>query len=196
MKQRIVLLGLLLSLCGLVFLLSCSENSLTQPNLDREANVSAEEVQWIKWKPKVAQKIKADLAAGLAKNVVEKISRAEGGVVGGEQSYGISVTIPPYAFPEKERTIIAHIVCWGNGGDGANAGVDFLPSQTFDRDVKITVSFDNLTLPEDVSLTDVDIYWFNEDTDLWELIPDPQVDFENQTVSVYIDHFTRFGWGI
>ncbi len=196
MKRRVFLLAFLLTLCGLVFFLGCSENSLTQPNLDRQASVSVEEVQWIQWEPTVAQKIKTELATGLAKNVVEKIYRAEGGVIGGEDTYGISVTVPPYAFPEDKRTIIAHIVSWGNGGEGANAGVDFLPSQSFDKNVKITVSFTNQTLPENTSLEDVNIYWFNEDTGLWEFIPDPQVDLENQSVSVYINHFTRFGWGI
>ena len=71
--------------------------------------------------------------------------------------------------------------------------VDFLPSQQFQGDVIVTLSWEALNFNGDVE--SLEIYWYNEATELWVYVPDPVIDHVNGTVSVHIDHFTRYAWG-
>ncbi len=72
------------------------------------------------------------------------------------------------------------------------ASVDFLPSQQFEANVTVTLSWEALNF--DGNPDELEVYWFNDDTDLWVLVPDPVIDYVNGTVSVNIDHFTRYAW--
>jgi len=70
--------------------------------------------------------------------------------------------------------------------------VDFLPSQQFEADVYVTLSWEALDFEGNPD--DLDIYWYNEETNLWVLVPNPVINWDDGTVSVYIDHFTRYAW--
>jgi hypothetical protein len=74
------------------------------------------------------------------------------------------------------------------------AMVDFLPSQQFEADVYVTLSWEVLNFDGDPE--SLDIHWYNEETGLWVLVPNPVIDTEEGTVSVYIDHFTRYAWTV
>jgi hypothetical protein len=72
------------------------------------------------------------------------------------------------------------------------ASVDFLPNQQFEADVTVTLSWEALNFDGDPD--SLEIYWLDETTDLWVLVPDPVIDVDDETVSVNIDHFTRYAW--
>ena len=194
--KSIFLVGFLLVTLGILFFAGCSNDSLTSPaNQSINQGIPGDQINWIQWKPEVANRIKTilDEPRALAKvGYQEKIiHKNEGGTVGGDTTFGCQVTIPSHAFPEHERTIIVQVAT----SEEANAGVDFLPNQTFLKDVKITVSFEFLYISANTDLTELNIYWLDEDTGLWALVPDPEIDLENGAISVYVDHFTRYGWG-
>ncbi len=75
-----------------------------------------------------------------------------------------------------------------------NAAVDFLPGQQFQQPVYVTLSYASLNFQGDPE--DLDVYWYDEDTDTWILVSDSDLDEQAQTISVYVDHFTRFGWAL
>jgi len=194
--KRIILVGLLLTALSVIAFIGCSSDSLTSPvNKSINEGIPGDQINWIQWKPEVASKIKSilDEPRALAKvgYQEETIYKNEGGTVGGDTTFGCMVTIPSHAFPEHERTIIVQVAT----SEEANAGVDFLPNQTFIKDVKITVSFEYLNINANADLSELNIYWLDEDTGLWVLVPDPEIDLENGAISVYVDHFTRYGWG-
>lgn len=72
------------------------------------------------------------------------------------------------------------------------ASVDFLPSQQFQANVTVTLSWEALNF--DGNPEELEVYWYQEDTALWVLVPDPTIDYVNGTVSVNVDHFTRYAW--
>ncbi len=195
--KRITLVGLLIITLGIIAFIGCSNDSPTSPvNQSINQGIPGDQINWIQWKPEVANKIKAilDGPRTLAKvGYQEKmIYKKEGGTVGGDATFGCKVTVPPYAFREKNRTIIVRVAT----SEEANAGVDFLPNQTFSKNVKITVSFEYLNINANADLTELNIYWLDDDTGLWVLVPNPEIDLENGAISVYIDHFTRYQWGL
>jgi len=195
--KNFLVLILLISFLFLIFFSACSENSPLNPvNQSINHGIPGDQINWIQWKPEVANKIKAilDVPRTLAKvgYQEEVIYKKEGGTVGGDATFGCIVTIPPHAFPQSERTIIVQVAT----SEEANAGVDFLPNQTFKKDVKITVSFEFLDISANTDLTELNIYWLDEDTGLWVLVPNPEIDLENGAISVYVDHFTRYAWGL
>ncbi|MCK4447512.1 MAG: hypothetical protein KAW56_10580 [Candidatus Marinimicrobia bacterium] len=195
--KRIALVVPLIFTLGIIAFIGCSNDSLTSPvNQSINQGVPGDQINWIQWKPEVANRIKTilDEPRALAKvGYQEKIIyKNEGGTVGGDTTFGCQVTIPPHAFPEHERTIIVQVAT----SEEANAGVDFLPNQTFKKDVKITVSFEYLNINANADLTELNIYWLDDSTGLWVLVPDPEIDLENGAISVYVDHFTRYGWGL
>jgi len=77
--------------------------------------------------------------------------------------------------------------------NNAGAAADFLPSTQFLMNVKVTLSWEALDFDGDPE--NLNIYWYNEANGLWVLVPDPEFDFDHQTISIYIDHFTRYAWG-
>ena len=74
------------------------------------------------------------------------------------------------------------------------ASVDFLPSQQFQANVTVTLSWEALNF--DGNPETLEIFWYNESTNLWVLVPDPVINFANGTISINIDHFTRYAWAV
>ena len=96
---------------------------------------------------------------------------------------------PGKAFPE-DRRIVGVFAAYLYG----LPGVEFWPDQEFDKNVRVTLSWDCLEFDGDPN--DLKVYWLDESTGLWVLVPDPEVDAEQKTVSVYVNHFTRYQWGL
>ena len=197
-SKRITLVGFLILTLGIIAFIGCSKDSLTSPvNQSINKGIPAEEINWVSWKPEVSDNISAKLGGpqALAKKGLgweEKIiKREKGGKVGGRSTFGNKVRIPKKAFPERKRLIRVEIACMDEDGVPCGAEVDFLPNQTFDKDVKITLSWKYLDFDGDPE--DLNVYWYKDGT--WVLVPDPEIDFRKKTVSVWVDHFTRFGWG-
>eukprot|EP01156_Anaeramoeba_ignava_P019373 Anaeramoba_ignava/a95764_3.p1 GENE.a95764_3~~a95764_3.p1 ORF type:complete len:122 (+),score=9.97 a95764_3:1-366(+) len=116
----------------------------------------------------------------------------DGGVLCTEAMYGCKLIVPAYAFPEDERLIIASMT----HRQGGFAGIEFLPSQQFDKNVTIQIPLSTVKLKKGVEADDIRAFWYNEETHKWVEIPNITIDEANQVISTEIDHFTRFGWGI
>jgi hypothetical protein len=49
-----------------------------------------------------------------------------------------------------------------------------------------------MTLPEDITLLDLSIYWFNHGTNQWERVSGVQNDLEKRELSVQLQHFSEY----
>lgn len=183
-----------ISVLGIVFFSGCSKDSLTAPEAAVtpavEKGVSSESIQWVQWKQEAVNELARRPMWGYDR---QRIRRDFGGVVGGFMTFNNMVEIPAYAFEEHSRDITVCVVR-DNEDENVGAAVDFLPSQKFVKDVKVTLSYANLDYegnPEDLC-----VYWLDEDNNTWILVPNPEVNLEAQTISVYVNHFTRYGWGL
>ncbi|NQV30447.1 MAG: hypothetical protein HQ508_06130 [Candidatus Marinimicrobia bacterium] len=101
--------------------------------------------------------------------------------------YNYDAAIRNYCYAWKKATQAIH-----NLEAPCGASVDFLPSQQFQANVTVTLSWEALNF--DGNPEGLEVYWYQEDTDLWVLVPDPVIDYDLGTVSVNIDHFTRYAW--
>jgi len=190
MKTRTnLLICVLLVFAVAVFINSCSENSVSNPDdPSLSVGVHVDDIQWVSAKPEFTSKMTA-----LKKFVVDGqlITAADGGVVGGANTLNNMVEFPANAV--SEDTYITVEVKYNKNGIFY---VEFLPSGTFNEFVDVTLSWDYLDIDassvEDLTIyfsQDGGKYWFPIDTEL-------VVNYENKTVTFKIDHFTRFGWGI
>lgn len=184
----------LISILGIVFFSGCSKDSLTAPDAavapTIEKGVSSESIQWVQWKPEAVTELARRPMWGYDR---ERIRREVGGVVGGFMTFNNMVEVPAYAFPEWFRDITVSIV-WNNDEENIGAAVDFLPSQKFDKDVRVTLSYAYLAF--DGNPEDLCVYWLDEESDTWVEVANPEVNLEAKTISVYVNHFTRYGWGL
>ena len=202
-------------LMALVFLAACSEDSLMGPepraNLAAEKGLSADEINWIPWKAEsqkrvLSQEQKLEIQSQvmaveteqsvrvLQKKLLpgcefENVKRSEGATIGSWWTLYNQVEVPAEAFPEQRR-IVGVFAAYLYG----LPGVEFWPDQEFDKDVRVTLSWDCLEFDGDPS--DLNVYWLDEATGLWVLVPDPEVNVAQRTVSVYVNHFTRYQWGL
>ncbi len=78
--------------------------------------------------------------------------------------------------------------------EGLLNNLEFGPhGATFNVPVRVQLSYKRADLTG-VDETALQVYFFNEDTGLWELIGG-EVDTENKLVIVYLDHFSRYAIG-
>ena len=190
MKVRnFLVLILSISFLILIFFSTCSENSPLNPlNQSINKGIPAEEINWVSWQPIVKEQINALAKKGFAGKMITQ----SGGIVGGNITFNNKVEIPAGAVPSN--TYITVEVLHVDGNEQCGAEVEFLPSMQFLPDVKITLSWEYLDFDGDPE--DLNVHWFNESTGLWVEVYDPVIDLDNKTISVYVDHFTRFGWGL
>ncbi len=191
-SKRITLVKLLVFSIVIVVLTSCSTDPLTAPK-DQSAGLSinqgipADQINWISWKPEVKEQIDVLAKSGLAGKMITQ----SGGTVGGNITFGNTVEIPAGAVPSNTYITVEVLHVDGNE---CGAEVEFLPSMQFLLSVKITLSWEYLDF--DGNPEDLNVYWFDEDTHLWILVPNPENSLEDKTISVYVNHFTRYGWGL
>lgn len=190
-SKRITLVKLLVFSIVIVVLTSCSTDPLTAPK-DQSAGLSinqgipADQINWISWKPEVKEQIDVLAKSGLAGKMITQ----SGGTVGGNITFGNTVEIPAGAVPSNTYITVEVLHVDGNE---CGAEVEFLPSMQFLLSVKITLSWEYLDFDGDPE--DLKVYYLDEDTGEWILVLNPEISLENKTISVYVDHFTRYGWG-
>ena len=182
-------LGLLLAMG----LLSCDRTPITgspEENITFNQGTPTDEITWVSWKQDVVDQIN-DLK--LLKGSANKMIVADnGGTVGGANTYDNKVEIPAGAL--AENTIITVDLICVDGNEQCGAGIDFLPSMQFLTDVKVTLSWEFINY-DGGDLTFY-VYYSQDDGGTWSEAVDVEIDYDKRTVSIYVDHFTRFSWGL
>ena len=197
--SRLHLRNLLLPLTvvAMLFSVGCDYATTTAPE---SAKVSAkvtetkslDNVKFAKWSTATMAKLTSSLNKGEDPGTdTDKVSSKKGGTVGSEkETFGNTVEFEPYSFDEKKQKITVRATCMDNDNPCA-AEIEFLPSQEFNKDVYITLSYEALGYTGDPY--ELEIYWLQEDGS-GGVIAEYTVDEEAGTVSFWINHFTRYGW--
>ena len=187
---------------GFIVLNTCSENTITgNPALDPEPaltqGIPASEMTFVSWNREVKQKLtRLDKKGSQSRKIDE-----DGGKVGGKKTFGNKVKIPEGAldedymeemFGDDDVRITVKVNCV-DGKEQCGAGVDFLPSMKFEKDVKVILSWEFLDWVEGEEL-DFLAYFSEDDGDTWYEVAVADVNYDKKTLSLYVDHFTRFAW--
>ena len=202
----------------LLFSVACDYSGITAPEADISANVvtanAASEINWVSWKPEIVERIRAAKHSSLLKGerCVEDqdtdgydcrvIKRKEGGTVGNNKlTLGNKVKIPRKALQKKDKKaeISVELIFDDDDDDNYNGEVEFRVNDdhyTFDKDVKITLSYKYLDLDDDFDPTGLKIWWYedNEEEGEWISLENLEFNTNRKTVSFWVDHFTRYGW--
>ncbi len=194
MKRRTGLLfSLFLIFAVAIFINGCSENSVSSPNDPvKSIGIHVDDIQWIPVKAEVMEKLKALAKTG---KTGKMITPDVGGIVGGNMTFENKVELPPYAVDEN-TFVTVEVLCIEDKKQ-TSAGVEFLPSMTFEKDVTITLSWTFLDLENDV-VPDFNIYFSEDGGYVWfplEEDTDMVIDYDEKTVTFITDHFSRYGWG-
>lgn len=108
----------------------------------------------------------------------------------GDEEHGISKIY----FPMKAVSSPVFLTFWWESSGFLEGGADFSPhGTTFNRQVKIELSYKDADL-SGVNEDDLRIYYYHEDTGVWEIIGD-QVNKNRKTVTGYTTHFSRYAIG-
>jgi len=115
---------------------------------------------------------------------------ASGWAYVGDDEHGKSwLYFPPFAM-DQATTITMD---WESTGF-LEGGAEFSPHGTqFNKPVTVWISYKDAELG-DIDEEDLKIWYYNEDSGLWELIGD-YVDTENKMVGGYLNHFSRYAIG-
>ena len=187
--KRITLVGLLILTLGIIAFIGCSKDSLTSPvNQSINKGIPAEEINWVSWKPIVKEQINTLAKKGRHGRM---INERKGGTVGGNMAFGNKVECPKGAVHRK--TFIKVEVLHLDGNEQCSAGVEFLPIMQFRSNVRVTLSWAYLDVKD---ITDFYVYYSEDGGEKWFLLKDYDIDYKNKTVSVWVDHFTRYAWGL
>ena len=96
---------------------------------------------------------------------------------------------PPYAM--NQTTIVT--MDWESTGF-LEGGAEFSPQETqFNQPVTVWISYKDADL-DGINEEDLKIWYFNEDTGMWEVIGDV-VDTKNKMVGGLLNHFSRYAIG-
>ena len=198
--SRLHLRNLLLPLTvvAMLFSVACDYAATTAPESAKTSVVSAEtkslsNVKFARWSTKTMEKLRAPalFKGDEPGSDTDKVSSKKGGTVGSDdETFGNTVYFEPYSFDEKKQKITVRATCMDNDNPCA-AEIEFLPSQTFNKAVLITLSYEALGYTGDPY--ELEIYWLQEDGS-GGVITEFTIDEEAGTVSFWIDHFTRYGW--
>ncbi len=170
------------------------ENSTVLGNTTDEpaVGIPADQITWVSWKPEVKTAMEANALAKKGRTG-KNIKPRRGGTVGGKNTFGNTVKIFPGGVDSKTYIEVA-VVCI-EGNDQCASGVDFLPSMTFLNDVKITLSWEFIDV-DDLTVDDFEVYYSEDKGKTWIGVPNPEIDYLKKTISFWIDHFTRYAWGL
>lgn len=109
-----------------------------------------------------------------------------GGVVGGQETFGNYVYIPPYTFNQTTTFTVT-------AADQEFTWVEFGPSMQFNGFVIITLDFSRFGLTQKEAKK-LKVYYYNESTGKWEKVKGPLF-YTETSVSFRTNHFSRYGWG-
>ena len=201
MKRKKLIPIISLSIIGVLFLLGCSGDMLTAPGEGNENQLTNAEQQGVpfdqlnlvSWKPEIVNELRVLNKKTQNHMEIENILAHRGGTVGGEKTFGNKVDIPPDALSEN-TWISVEVLCVDLNGQ-CSPIVEFLPSINFLLNVTLTLSYDVLEFSDD-DLDELKVYWYDSSTGLWVEVEDPVINEVDKTVSVQVDHFTQYSWGL
>ena len=214
MKHRLInpLRLSLLTAAGLWILTSCSDNSITgppgfplmtqAPGTPLKQGIPADQMKWVSWKPEIIKKLQMVAKTGIQSKTIDE----DGGKVGGKKTLGNKVIIPEdaldenyleYTFGDEEVRISVVVDCADKKKikECEGAAVDFLPSGiVFDKPVKLILSWESL----DYQGGDLNFsaYYSQDSGATWFEVEVAEVNYKKKTLTLYVDHFTRFAWAL
>ena len=106
---------------------------------------------------------------------------------------------------EYHRAVSKYKKSWKDSRDAVpglnapSAAVDFLPNMQFEDNVEITLSWDNVELPEEggnLEYGDFEVFYSEDGGEFWFPIEELTIDENDETITFEIDHFTRYAWGL
>lgn len=190
MSKNVVRIStLFIILTSVFFMLGCEKQLTSSAEVSLQQGIPTDQIRWIGWKPEVDRNFAVLSKKG---HDGKMITPEKGGVVGSGKTFGNKVEIPVGAV-NQNTFITVDIVRTEQGG----AAVEFLPSMTFNKDVRITMSFASVNLSaKDVQEGNFKIYYSQDNVTWYPLDPSLiEVNLNDETVSFNINHFTRYGWG-
>lgn len=215
MKRKFFNNTLLLSSATLLlFTIACDYTATTAPEAPVAANVlSADEINWASWKPEILEKINSRDGALFKKGKGKKdvdgfetlgfdskwIEADKGGKVGSKDlTLDNKVQIPPDAL-YADADVSVELVTDADNPNNGFGEVEFRVNEDhyqFEKDVKITLSYKYLDLPDDFDPTNLTIWWYEDDAENpgWVELEDLDFNTRKKIVKFKIDHFTRYGW--
>ncbi len=191
MKAPIRGLFLTLMAFALLFSVACDYAATTAPEAAKASAPTGEarslaDVNFLKWSPATWKQMTSLNASTVA---AKTITVSAGGEVGGNKTFGNTVEIPAGAIDDNTK-ISVEVTCMDDQNP-CSAEVEFLPSMTFNVDVKVTMHYGALGFDGDPYM--IEIYWIQEDGTGGE-VNNYVVDESNQIIVFYVNHFTRYGW--
>jgi len=109
-----------------------------------------------------------------------------GGTVGGNETFGNYVYIPPFTFNETTTFTVT-------AADEEFSWVEFGPSMEFNGNVTVTLDFSRFGLTQKEAKK-LKIWYYNEDEGKWEKVKGPY-SYTETSVTFQTNHFSRYGWG-
>ncbi len=200
MKRKKLIPIISLLVIGALFLLGCSGEMLTAPGEEYSSQIAVAEQQGVpfdqlnlvSWKPEIVSQLRVLNKKPQDAYAIKRIKARHGGTVGGDETFGNKVDIPPDALSE-DTWISVEVLCV-DSNEQCSPVVEFLPSINFLLNVTLTLSYDVLEFSGDPNL--LKVYWYDSSTGLWVEVEDPVINEDDKTVSVQVDHFTRYGWSL
>ena len=181
---------------GFISLIGCSGDMLTAPGVEnanqtvaQQRGIPTDQLNLVPLRPEIAEQLRV---LGKKAYSLKLIQAHKGGTVGGAKTFGNKVDIPSNALDEN-TWISVEVECI-KSNEQCGAIVEFLPSMYFLADVTITLSFDVLDFDGDPNL--LKVLWYDDTTGLWEEVDDPIINYDDKTVSIQVDHFTRYAWSL
>ena len=195
MKKKNMISIYCVMVIGIFSLIGCDSSMLTAPGAENEIqNVAAfqrgiptDQLNMVPLRPDITEQLRV---LGKKAFSLKHIQAHNGGTVGGEKTFGNKVDIPAFAL-EDDTWISVEVEC-ADSNEQCGATVEFLPSMTFLANVTVTLSFDALDFSGDPSL--LKVVWYDDSTGLWVEVDNAIIDYDDKTVSVQVDHFTRYAW--
>lgn len=111
---------------------------------------------------------------------------SEGGVVGGSETFGNYVYIPPYTFDESTTFTVT-------AADEEFSWVEFGPSMNFNGNVVVTLDFSRFGLTQKEAKK-LKIWYYDEEEGKWVKVKGPYT-YTETNVTFLTNHFSRYGWG-
>ncbi len=111
---------------------------------------------------------------------------AVGGTVGGSETFGNYVYIPPYTFNETTTFTVT-------AADEEFSWVEFGPSMEFNGNVTVTLNFSRFGLTQK-DAKKLKVYYFDEEKEKWEKVKGPYT-YTETSLSFSTSHFSRYGFG-
>ena len=181
---------------GTVSLMGCSSDLLTAPEgetnnqlASNPSGIPSDQLNLVSWNSDIVNQLQA---LGKKAYSLKQIKAHNGGTVGGEKTFGNKVEIPANALSE-DTWISVEVGCVDANGQ-CGATVEFLPNMNFQLDVTVTLSYDVLNFNGDPNT--LKVVWYDETSGLWVEVDGAVIDEASKTVSVEVDHFTRWAWSL